>query len=250
MQVTNYHTLKPFDALFQTGVPILTYHKVGPRPFKVRLKGLYVKPSRFKRQMEELSAAGYKTVSPADAVTPSPSNTPHRIVITFDDGYLDVLDYALENLVKHHFQAIQFLPVNLMGKRNEWDLGEGEAPEKLMDVAQVREWLAAGQWIGAHTLSHCWLSRLSIQAAREEIFASKKKLEDTFGVPIEHFCYPYGDSNDAVRDLVQEAGYHSACLTQFGINTPDTDRLSLKRITVRYPSLSFKALKARFFPSN
>jgi len=250
MRVTNYHTLKPFEAFFQTGVPILTYHKVGPRPFGARLKGLYVKPSRFKKQMEELSTASYKTICPADAAIHSLSNVPHRIAITFDDGYLDVLENALEHLVAHHFQAIQFLPANLIGKRNEWDLGEGEVPEKLMDVAQVREWLAAGQWIGAHTLSHCRLSSLSIQAAKEEIFASKKKLEDTFGVPVEHFCYPYGDCNDAVRSLVQEAGYHSACLTQFGINTPDTDCFSLKRITVRYPSLSFKALKARFFPSD
>jgi peptidoglycan/xylan/chitin deacetylase (PgdA/CDA1 family) len=128
---------------------------------------------------------------------------------------------------------------------NEWDLREGEAPEPLMDAGQIRQWLQAGHAIGSHTLSHARVTRLSVRDAREEIGASKKKLEDTFGVPVEHFCYPYGDWNDAVRDLVMEAGYRSACTTIFGVNTPSTPPFALRRLTVRHPTRTLRTLKAR-----
>src|SRR5207245_147749 len=108
------------------------------------------------------------------------------------------------------FTAIQFLPADFLGRRNEWDVGLGEAPEAIMDAAQVREWLAAGHDIGSHSLTHPFLTRLPPAQAREEISASRKKLEDLFGRPVEHFCYPYGDWDEPVRDLVEQAGYRTA----------------------------------------
>jgi len=43
--------------LFEQGNPILTYHKVGPRPMRVRLKGLYLSAALFRQQLAELKAA-------------------------------------------------------------------------------------------------------------------------------------------------------------------------------------------------
>jgi peptidoglycan/xylan/chitin deacetylase (PgdA/CDA1 family) len=132
-----------------------------------------------------------------------------------------------------------------MGGQNNWEQAEGEAPAPLMDAAQVREWLARGHEIGSHTLTHPWLTRLPPAQAREEIAASKKKLEDCFGRAVEHFCYPYGDWNASVREWVAEAGYRTACTTEPGINTTETDRLGLRRITARYPTRNLKAIWAR-----
>jgi hypothetical protein len=42
-----------------------------------------------------------------------------------------------------------------------------------------------------------------------------------------------------------EAGYRTACTTEYGVNVPTTPPLALRRITVRYPVRSLKALKAR-----
>jgi peptidoglycan/xylan/chitin deacetylase (PgdA/CDA1 family) len=114
-----------------------------------------------------------------------------------------------------------------------------------MDAAQVRDWLGAGHAIGSHSLTHARLTRLTLRDAREEIFASKKKLEDDFGVAVEHFCYPYGDWTEPVRELVMEAGYRTACTTQFGVNTPATPPLTLHRITVRHPTRTLRALKRK-----
>jgi peptidoglycan/xylan/chitin deacetylase (PgdA/CDA1 family) len=238
-----YFTLNPFLELFRTGVPILMYHKIGPRPPGVRLKGLYLSVANFVRQLGEFQVAGFASCTLAEACAGG-SGGP-RVALTFDDGFCNVLENALEPLAQHRLRAIQFLVPDAIGKLNEWDLRDGEVPERLMDASQIRLWLQAGHAIGSHSLTHARLTRLSVRDAREEIFASKKTLEDTFAVPVDHFCYPYGDWNPAVRDLVMEAGYRTACTTAFGINTPATPPLALRRLTVRHPTRSLRSLKAK-----
>lgn len=234
-----YTALAPFRERFEAGNPILTYHKVGPRPRRARIKGLYLSPALFRRQMEELRAAGFANGALAACVAP---RTGRRIVITFDDGYVNVLRHTLAPLVQAQFPAVQFLVADLLGRCNEWDVPLGEAPEPMMDAAQVREWLAADHDIGSHTLTHPHLTQLPADKAREEIAASKKKLEDLFGRPIEHFCYPFGDWNEAVRDLVREAGYRTACTTESGVNDERTSPFALKRFTARYASRNWRNL--------
>lgn len=221
------------------------YHKLGPRPGKARLKGLYVSAGLFERQLTELRAAGFSSITPGQLATGS-DNRDHQICLTFDDGFANVMRHGLATLARHEFRAIEYLVADRVGGVNDWEQREGEVPEKLMDAAQVKDWLAAGHEIGAHTRTHPRLTQIAPTQAREEIFASKKKLEDLFGRPVVHFCYPYGDWNPLVRDLVREAGYETACTTQTGVNTAATPPFELRRFMARYQSISFKALKARF----
>lgn len=239
-----YTSLKSFRALFEKGNPVITYHKLGPRPRKVRLKGLYLGEKLFKRQLAELRNEGF---SSGRLESCAAQRTGKNIVITFDDGFENVLRHGLEPLAENQFQAIQFLVADRIGLSNQWDLEVGESAERLMDVAQIRQWLGAGHDIGSHTLTHPFLTRLPVSAAREEIASSKKKLEDLFGRAVEHFCYPYGDWNDAVADLVAAAGYITACTTASGINDSSTPPLALKRFTARYPSRSLKNVWSRLF---
>lgn len=239
-----YHALRPFAAWFATGVPALTYHKLGPRPARVRLKGLYLSGSRFDRQLAELRAAGFTCLALPEVRRAQDPRNP-GVALTFDDGFASVLSHGLGPLSAHGFHATQFLVADRLGQSNTWDLAAGEASEPLMDCAQVRDWLAAGHLIGSHTLSHPQLTRIPMSSVREEIVASKKKLEDLFGVTVDLFCYPYGDWNEAVLEAVQAAGYRAACTTEFGLNTPDTPPFALKRLTARYPSRNVKALWAR-----
>jgi peptidoglycan/xylan/chitin deacetylase (PgdA/CDA1 family) len=238
-----YSGLAPFRKIFFQGNPILTYHKLGPRPAGVRLKGLYMNQSFFLGQLQELQEAGYVTGSLTACAGPL---LPKQIVITFDDGHVNALRYGLEPLARTKFVAIQFLVANLLGKRNEWDVPLGEAPEPIMDEDQVRDWLAAGHQIGSHTLTHPYLTQVSPSIASEEISASRRKLEDLFGRPVLHFCYPYGDCNEVVRDLVQNAGYQTACTTLPGLNTSAVSHFGLKRFTARYPSRNLKAIWSRW----
>jgi peptidoglycan/xylan/chitin deacetylase (PgdA/CDA1 family) len=238
-----YTDLKPFAELFETGRPCLMYHKIGPRPPGARIKGLYLNTRLFNEQMAELAEAGFTT--PRYGQLPADSNTAKAVTFTFDDGFLNAFQNAFETLARHRFHAIQFLVVDRIGKYNDWEAHLGEVREPLMDATQVRDWLTAGHEIGAHTLTHPYLTRVSFREASEEIISGKKKLEDLFDQPIRHFCYPYGDWNESIRDLVREAGYTTACTTDFGVNTTATQPFELKRIMARHRSLSLKALKAR-----
>lgn len=241
-----YSTLRPFRELFLSGWPVLTYHHVGPRTRGARLKGLYVSPKLFARQLDELVQAGFQCGNLGELAERRKPSAP-RAFVTFDDGFCDVWRHALPLLRERRLCATLYLVPNLLGKSNEWQQRAGDVVEPLMDAAQVRDWLAAGQAIGSHTLTHPRLTQLSVAAAREEISASKKALEDQFGLPVEHFCYPYGDWNPGVRDLVQAAGYKTACTTLTGLNTAQTSPFELQRFTARYPSRNLKALWARLW---
>lgn len=235
-----FTSLHSFKAWFgRGGGPALMYHKLGPRPAGVRLKGLYVGTSLFRRQLAELAEAGYQSAGLQEWA--GEENSPgRRIALTFDDGFENVLRHGLEPLRQHGFRAIQFLVAGLVGRTNEWEQRQGEVSERLMDVTQVREWLSAGHEIGAHTFTHPWLTRLPRAQAREEIRSSKASLEDQFGIRVRHFCYPFGDWNPEVRDLVAEAGFDTACTTQPGLNLPGGDAFQLRRLTARHASRKWK----------
>src|SRR6266404_2360621 len=100
-----YSGLAPFRKVFRQGNPILTYHKLGPRPARVRLKGLYVSQALFRKQLEELRAEGFTSGQLVSCV--GPLSKP-QIVVTFDDGYTNVLRYGLPALAATKFRAIQF----------------------------------------------------------------------------------------------------------------------------------------------
>jgi peptidoglycan/xylan/chitin deacetylase (PgdA/CDA1 family) len=73
--------------------------------------------------------------------------------------------------------------------------------------------------IGAHTLNHYNLLKLSDADARREIVESGKRIEAELGRKIEHFAYPYGNKDAAgPREfrIAQEAGYATGVVTRLG----------------------------------
>lgn len=239
---SGYAARRPFQRLFARGVPVLVYHKLGALPRGVKMKSLYVDEGLFSWQMRDLSRGGFSTES-LDGWRDFSSGDPKRAVLTFDDGSRSVFRHAMSPLAGNRFQAIQFLVADAIGGVNHWDIRDNhEAADPLMDVVEIREWLAAGNEIGGHTLTHPRLTEIPESQAREEIAASKKKLEDMFGGAIRHFCYPYGKWNRRIRDLVAQAGYETAVTLDFGVNGAAGDPFALRRIGVRHPSRNFRNL--------
>lgn len=77
--------------------------------------------------------------------------------------------------------------------------------------------LAAGGLveIGAHTMSHSSLATLPVATQRDEIRASRTRLESAIGKPVKSFSYPFGhprtDYTDETVAEVREAGFNCAC---------------------------------------
>ncbi len=220
------------------GCGILTFHKIAAPPAKTIDPFEYTTAFQLETKLAALRAAGFQPSQLGE------SNLRSRgtFVVTFDDGYANVAEAALPVLERQKISAIEFLIAGKLGGHNDWDVAKGDVPQPLMDATQVRTWLAAGHQIGSHSLTHPNLRKIPLSQAREEITASKKRLEDMFGVAVEHFCYPYGSYNEAIRDLVAEAGYKTACTVTHGVPLPSDSPFELKRITpLTTPELLRKA---------
>jgi peptidoglycan/xylan/chitin deacetylase (PgdA/CDA1 family) len=89
--------------------------------------------------------------------------------------------------------------------------------------------------IGAHTMTHPILSRLSHDDASFEIISSKSVLEDKIGKSVDYFAYPNGrveDIGDFAPSIVAASGYKAACTMNPGLNDSNADVFGLKRINV------------------
>jgi peptidoglycan/xylan/chitin deacetylase (PgdA/CDA1 family) len=86
--------------------------------------------------------------------------------------------------------------------------------------------------LGAHTVSHPILSRLSLDRARAEVIESKRAIEARCGIVPRAFAYPNGGEADytpEVVELVRTAGFDCAVTTRFGLNTSRTSPWELRR---------------------
>lgn len=92
----------------------------------------------------------------------------------------------------------------------------------------LREMAQAGIEIGAHTVTHPRLTRLSDDELQLEIVASKSRIEQELGQPVTSFCYPNGavdDYDDRVADAVRNAGFQCAVVAHFDGTRGDPYRL-------------------------
>ena len=217
--------------LCEHGLLILTYHRFGVAPPRAPDPFLYETPQDLDAHLTAVRQAGLRLVPFTELLGGGPLAT-KAATVTIDDGCVNTLEHAVPVFAKHKVRAIQYFVAGRLGGRNDWDLPKEDVPERLMDVAQIREWIAAGHDVGSHTITHRNLKTLSLPEAREEILGSRKMLEDLLGVPVLHFCFPYGGWKlPAILDLVAEAGYLSACTTRFDIAKPDQNRWTMPRVT-------------------
>lgn len=217
-----------------TAIPILMYHHVAPVPDGLRgLRGLYVTPGAFARQMRLLRLLGFRGLSMSQAGPYLRGEAEGRVaVITLDDGYVDNLDHALPILQHHGFGATCYAVSAARGGYNHWDEERSGVRAPLMDAAGWRQWHAAGLEIGAHTRSHVHLTRCDDATLREEVHGCKAELEDALGTPVTQFCYPYGDHDERVVETVRAAGYSDATTTGRGRARAGGDRLRWPRIPI------------------
>jgi peptidoglycan/xylan/chitin deacetylase (PgdA/CDA1 family) len=105
-----------------------------------------------------------------------------------------------------------------------------------MNVEELRALSAtAGIEIGAHTLTHPFLTTLQPEEQWREIDGSRQSLERLLERRANLFSYPYGgpDAFDgATTQLVRNAGYTMACTATGGIAHADCDPLQIPRNVV------------------
>ncbi len=217
------------------GIPILLYHSIS-KDASPRFKKWTVHPELFAAHMEYLHSRSYKPITVTQLATIMMNNTvslPDRtVVITFDDGFADFHSIGLPTLKRYGFAATLYITTGFVGGTSSWLSREGEDNRPMVSWDQIAEISAGGVECGTHSLNHLQLDTLSSSAAREEIARPKSVLEHHLGKQVSSFSYPHGYNSQAVRRLVQQAGYSSACGVKNMMSTINDDPFALARIVV------------------
>lgn len=198
------------------------YHVLAAPPPSAPYSQLYVPPPEFTAQMSWLARAGYTAVTLQRVYdhwtrgAPLPSRP---IVISFDDGYLSQYAVGFAVLREHHWPGVLNLQVAFLRTRF------GMLPWR------VRQLIAAGWEIDAHTITHPDLTRVGDVQLWNEVSGSRAALQREFRIPVNFFCYPSGKYDARVIDAVRRAGFSGATTTNEGLAEPP-DYFTLRRIRV------------------
>ena len=200
--------------------PILMYHNIDK---DIAGKNtIAVSADIFEKQMDFIKRHGYRVISleALCRMIRAGEKLPHNLaVITFDDGYKDNLE-AVGVLREYNFPATIFIVPNWINQ-----------PKYL--TSQDLEWISnnSGVDFGSHTLNHRYLPEVPVNELAQEIFDSRGKAKQDFGLQLPTLAYPVGGFTQEVLGQVQEAGYLCACTTNRGFRR-DLDIYALRRIKI------------------
>jgi peptidoglycan-N-acetylglucosamine deacetylase len=123
---------------------------------------------------------------------------PVIVTTSWDDGHK--LDLKLAALLREYGIEGTFY---ISPRTREFSAEERLTADEILALSDSFE-------IGAHTMTHPHLTQLDAYNARQEIAESKEVLECITNKPVQSFAYPYGEYNDAIKQLVKEAGFRQA----------------------------------------
>lgn len=181
----------------QVYAPILIYHHVTDG----KPGGRYtVKIQAFKDQMQALRDKGYTAITITtlvDALHANGKLPPKPVVITFDDGNLDVYQNAFPIMRSFGFPGVFYIVSTYLKAEN------------YVNVDQLKEMMAAGWEVGSHSRTHADFSKDATDLD-VEISQSRDELQAALNVPIETFAYPFADGNEHAFKKALAYGYSSA----------------------------------------
>lgn len=194
----------------------------------------------FELQMKLMRKMGYQTINFSDL---NKNITKKKFIITFDDGYENLITNVFPILKKLEFSATCFVVTNMLNKYNVWDENRSDYKKmKLMNIDQIYEWVSNGFEIGSHTKDHLDLTSLDINKKKEQIIDSKNFINQSLGIKITSFAYPFGSFDDETIKIVQE-NYEYAVTTRPSKYNPNKfDDMKLPRISINKKTSIFKFL--------
>ena len=212
------------------------YHAVEDVPRPPQYKHFYVLASEFAGQMQWLKRAGYTpiTFDMLHKTQSGQSVLPEKpILLTFDDGYTNLLTNVHPLLRSLGFAYTVFLVPDQIGKTNAWVAPEGYEPTPLLNWEEIREMQRdKNVSFQPHTLTHPHLAQMPLPNAKAEMYQSREILEQSLQEPMTVLCYPYGNYNDEVVEAALDVGYQMAVTTEFGRVRAEDDLMRLPRISV------------------
>jgi peptidoglycan/xylan/chitin deacetylase (PgdA/CDA1 family)/glycosyltransferase involved in cell wall biosynthesis len=214
---------------------VLCYHAVRDLSGAAVLSEYGVPATLLERQLRAVRRAGYRFVTTAEVLRwLDGGGLPRRpVLVTFDDGYVDLATEALPVLDAEGVPAAVFAVSALLGGTNEWDQAIGAPALELLDAKQLAELVPHGIDIGGHGRTHRPLRSLPPDQLEQETHGAVAELVAQ-GLPTPRvFSYPHGEYDAAACAAVRDAGMEAAFTVRPGLVTRSgAERFALPRIEV------------------
>jgi len=181
-----------------TGPRLLIYHQVGADS-KMQMD---VKVADFEWQLDWL-AANREVVDLDTAVEKwAEAGADRMVVLTFDDGYLDVYSTAYPMLEARNMPFTLYLATEMIESTSKGTSANGH---QSLTWEMVNEMNGSGLLeIGAHTHSHRDLRGIDEEDIRSELTTSDYLIAARTGVTPRHFAYPWGYWSPRADTLVKQ----------------------------------------------
>ncbi len=165
-------------------LPVLMFHQIAPAG--TRASGLTIAVDRLKSHFEYLKDQGYSPIHFKDLLLNELPQKP--IIITFDDVYVNQLDWAYPLLQNFGFKACFFIPFKYVGGVNAWDQGK----VKIMSIDDLKSIDPSTIELGFHSFAHGRFDQMTLEKIRADFilcnnFIKSNQLEVS---PV--IAYPYG----------------------------------------------------------
>ena len=230
-----------------TRIRILAYHAVRNTPAGSAANLFTISPQVLREHIRVLRRARFNFITGgqlADAFAGTGDLPPRPLLMTFDDGYADLVHTTGPILAEFGVPAVAFIVTDLIGQQSSWDTTTVDSVHPLCTAEELGEVRRFAIEIGAHSCTHRRLTRLSDDEIVREVVGSRDKLGALgLGVP-QLFAFPYGDHDARIRDAVRSAGYSAALTTYAGRARLTDDRFQVPRLLVlnHHRGARFRAL--------
>jgi len=204
---------------------ILMYHHVSPTVEPgIYARALTVSPLEFEQHVRWLRERGcvLVTVDRAWSDTLAGGVAPCEVALTFDDGYEDFARYALPILLRYGGTGTLYVASGFIGRPDHLSVGD------------LRSAQAAGIEIGAHTVDHVDLTKVSTDRAAQEIAGSARAIQTFLGSAPTAFAYPSGKFDARIVAVVAADHFTTAVTTNPGVLERHADPYELPRFRITH----------------
>ena len=103
----------------------------------------------------------------------------------------------------------------------------------LLNWDEVREMAGKGVTFGSHSGSHRIMTRIPLSDVKTELIDSRRTMLEQGIKPVPVFCYPNGNFDRNIQELVRESGYLAAVGCEVGLEGDrPSDLFALKRVSL------------------
>lgn len=163
------------------------------------------------------------------------SDFSNKIILTFDDGYYNNLEYLVPLLEKYQLKATIFIPTEYIQN------GVNSSEKQFMNFDEIKNLNPELVEIALHSHAHKNYSEMSVEEAKKDLKKNIEILKEN-GIKFSHvLAYPYGkfpkekNKKRAFFEMLEQSGIAAALRIGNEIESyPWKNKFEIKRIDIKY----------------